>query len=118
MSVLQTGYRAYHARVGGLRHRLVDRVLQGDLCLPHRRTLRIGGCEVLALRDWLDLQDLASHVVDHGFERFAVLRGVYRKLELALFDLKFSRNRLARRFTGGQGLPRADLSIAQAPDQR
>src|SRR5215469_10524431 len=96
-----------------LSFRLSRRIRQLDLCLVHRRLLRLGVGEVVPLGNRLDLGDSPGLVIDNDLEKLSFLCRIDRKLELALIHLKFSGDRLAFPFAGREGLLQGHLYTAQ-----
>jgi hypothetical protein len=76
------------------------------------------GGEIVALGDGLGSQNLAGHVIEQHLEKLAFLRGVDRKLELAVVDLEFVLDRLTLLFAGSQTLPQINLGGVQKLDER
>jgi len=74
--------------------------------------------EIVAPRDWLGFHNLAGHIINQYFGKLTVLRGINRKLKLAVIDLEFSRNRLTFLFAGSKSLLQIYLGRVQSLDQR
>ena len=95
MAILQIRGNADGPGSFSLPCRFVDRFLQRYLCFGQRFALRLGVRKIFAFRDWFDLGNRAGRMIDNCFEELSVLNRVDGKLEFAVLDLKFCRNRLS-----------------------
>src|SRR6516164_65185 len=114
--VLQLWHDAHDEHVGCLSLRLSLRlgrsIRELDLCPVHGSLLRLSVGEIFTFGDRLGLSDTSGHVIDNDFGKLSVLRGIDGKLNLAVFDLKFSGNRLAFPFAGRKALLQTYLYAA------
>jgi len=69
--------------------------------------------KVFAFANGLHLGDLSGHMIDDDLEEFSFLCGIDGKLEFAVFDLKFSGDRLSFRLAGNTALLQAYLCSTQ-----
>src|SRR6185437_13232372 len=118
MPVLYAGHHAYSSGVCRLGYRFVDRSLQRYLCVANGRALLLSRGEILAFGDGLGSHNLTGHMIDQYLEKLAFLRGVDRKLQLAVVDLEFGRDRLTLLFAGCQTLLQINLGGVQKLDER
>src|SRR5262249_12468125 len=83
----------------------------------HRTTLRLCLSQVFAFCNRLCLRDISSHVVDDHLRKLPVLCCIDGKLELAVLDLEFCRNRSPLRCGSRQSLLQRNFGICHAFDQ-
>src|SRR5438105_6111492 len=101
MTVLARWRRA-HRFVAFVRlHGLGHGGLQGGLRLAYGFVLGLCSSDVLTAGDRLGLRHLAALVIDDYLGERITLRGVHRKLQLAVFDLVLRRNGHALGLAGG-----------------
>jgi hypothetical protein len=75
---------------------------KGELGFCHRLALTLGMAEILTLGDGFGLRDFSGRVIHDDFAELAVLLGVDRQEQLAVFDLVLRRDRLAGRRRRGE----------------
>src|SRR5215475_7017567 len=117
MTILQLWHDTHDEHVACLSLRLSLRlgrsIRELDLCPVHSSLLRLGVGKVFAFGDRFDLCNASGRVIDNDLEKLSFLGGIDGKLELAVFDLKFSGNRLAFPFAGRKSLLQAYLDTTQ-----